>query len=101
MLSVMGYGTLDNIIIEIRDNGIGMDQETLDHIFEKHKVNYQSNGVGVYNVQKRLLLYYGQGYGLSYSSTPGEGTVVTVKIPRMHRREKRLLEGIGGSDEKL
>ena len=101
MLSVMGYGTLDNIIIEIRDNGIGMDQETLDHIFEKHKVNYQSNGVGVYNGQKRFLLYYGQGHGLSYSSTPGEGTVVTVKIPRMHRRGKRLLEGIGGSDEKL
>lgn len=100
-LSVVGYGTLDNIIIEIRDDGVGMDQETLEHIFEKHKVNYQSNGVGVYNVQKRLQLYYGPGYGLSYTSTPGEGTVVTVKIPRMHRRQKQLSETIGGSDEKI
>lgn len=101
MLSVVGYGTLDNIIIEIRDNGVGMDRETLEHIFEKHKVNYQSNGVGVYNVQKRLQLYYGQGYGLSYASTPGEGTVVTVKIPRMHRRQKQLSEAIGGGNEKI
>lgn len=100
-LSVVGYGTLDNIIIEIRDDGVGMEQETLEHIFEKHKVNYQSNGVGVYNVQKRLQLYYGQGYGLSYVSTPGEGTVATVKIPRMHRRQKQLSETIGGSDEKI
>ena len=30
---------------------------------DKHKVNYHSNGVGVYNVQKRLKLYYGDDYG--------------------------------------
>ena len=58
-----------------------MDQETLDHIYEKHKVNYQSNGVGVYNVQKRLQLYYGSEYGITYESEKGVGTTATITIP--------------------
>ncbi len=81
MLTVRGYRAVDDIFIEIADDGVGMDEETLSHIFETHKVNYQSNGVGVYNVQKRLQLYYGPEYGLTYQSRTGEGTCVTVKIP--------------------
>ncbi|MCD7746658.1 MAG: sensor histidine kinase [Lachnospiraceae bacterium] len=81
MLTVKGYRAVDDIFIEIADDGVGMDEETLSHIFEAHKVNYQSNGVGVYNVQKRLQLYYGPDYGLTYQSRTGEGTCVTVKIP--------------------
>ena len=41
----------------------------------------KSNGVGVPNVQKRLQLYYGPEYGISYISRQGEGTVATVTIP--------------------
>ena len=68
-------------MIEITDDGVGMDEETLDRIFEKHKVNYRSNGVGVYNVQRRLSMYYGKEYGLRYKSEKGKGTTVTVVIP--------------------
>ena len=60
MLTVNGYQKDENAVIEIADDGVGMDEETLNRIFEKHKVNYRSNGVGVYNVQRRLsicLLY--------------------------------------------
>ncbi len=44
-----------NAVIDITDDGVGMDEETLKHIYDKHKVNYRSNGVGVYNVQQRLV----------------------------------------------
>ena len=71
----------ENAVIEIADDGVGMDAETLNRIFEKHKVNYRSNGVGVYNVQRRLSMYYGKEYGLSYKSEKGKGTTVTVVIP--------------------
>ncbi|MDO4523016.1 MAG: sensor histidine kinase [Eubacteriales bacterium] len=81
ILKITGYRVADDVIIEIRDDGIGMDEETLAHIFEEHKVNYHSNGVGVYNVQKRLQLSYGAGYGLTYESHVGTGTCVTVRIP--------------------
>ena len=82
MLQVRGYESGENAVIEIIDNGVGMSKETLDHIFEKHKVNYHSNGVGVYNVQQRLQLYYGKDYGITYQSEPGIGTTVTIVIPK-------------------
>ena len=81
LLIVRGYREGENAVIQIRDNGAGMDEQTLSHIFEKHKVNYRSNGVGVYNVQKRLQLYYGMDYGITYSSRQGEGTTASIVIP--------------------
>lgn len=82
LLTVRGYTRGENAFIEIADNGVGMDAETLKHIFERHKVNYHSNGVGVYNVQKRLQLHYGADYGITYRSEPGIGTTATIIIPR-------------------
>ncbi len=81
-LKVTGYERGENVALEIIDNGVGMDEETLKHIFEQHKVNYHSNGVGVYNVQKRLQLYYGSDYGISYTSVKGEGTIASITIPK-------------------
>lgn len=82
LLVVKGYEKGENVIIEICDNGVGMSPETLNHIFERHKVNYHSNGVGVYNVQQRLQLYYGSDYGITYISEQGKGTTATIVIPK-------------------
>lgn len=60
-----------------------MTEEQMKSIFQKHKVNHERNGVGVYNVQARLQLYYGRQYGLCYESSPGGGTVAIVRIPDM------------------
>lgn len=81
LLMVKGFRKNGNAVLQVIDNGVGMDQETLDHIYEKHKVNYQSNGVGIYNVQKRLQLYYGSEYGITYESEKGVGTTATITIP--------------------
>ena len=64
-----------------------MSDEMLQHIYDEHKVNYKSNGVGVYNIHQRLQLYYGKEYGLCYESELGKGTTATVIIPR-----KQVLE---------
>ncbi len=80
-LIVRGYLEGKKAVLEVEDNGVGMDEETLSHIFEKHKVNYHSNGVGVYNVQKRLKLYYGEEYGIVYKSRKNEGTRAVITIP--------------------
>ena len=82
MLKVHGYELGERIIIDITDDDVGMDEETLKHIYDKHKVNYHSNGVGVYNVQQRLVLYYGKEYGIIYHSEKGKGTTATVVIPK-------------------
>ena len=81
LLIIKGFMKDGNAVLQVIDNGVGMDEETLEHIYDKHKVNYHSNGVGVYNVQKRLQLYYGESYGITYESEKGVGTTATITIP--------------------
>lgn len=82
MIRIRAFDDTDAICITIEDNGAGMDEDKLAHIFDTHKVNYNSNGVGVYNVQQRLKLCYGSAYGLTYESALGVGTCVTLRIPK-------------------
>ena len=81
LLTVTGVRDGDDVVIEIRDDGVGMDEETRRHIFDEHKVNYRSNGIGVYNVQRRLKLFYGNSYGITYRSEKGVGTTARIRIP--------------------
>ena len=48
----------------------------------------QSGGtnIAVYNTHRRLQILYGNNYGLTYSSKPGEGTEVEIRFPA--HREK-------------
>ena len=86
-LLVRGFPKDGNAVLQVIDDGVGMDEETLEHIYEKHKVNYRSNGVGIYNVQKRLQLYYGNEYGITYESEVGKGTTATITIPGPGKKE--------------
>lgn len=65
------------VYVEIRDNGVGMDAETLEHILE-----YQAKGYGVKNVNDRMILHYGEEYGVQIGSCPGEGTNVLLTFPK-------------------
>lgn len=52
----------DMVCICIRDNGIGIEEEKIQMIMEGRQVpttRKDSNGVGMANVRKRLMLYYG------------------------------------------
>ena len=40
--------------------------------------------IGIYNTNLRLKSLYGEMYGLSFTSTLGKGTEVTVRIPARH-----------------
>ena len=82
LIRIEGFEQDGKIIITIKDNGAGMDAQTLQHILEENKENYNSNGVGVYNVHMRLQLYYGPEYGIRYESILGVGTIATITIPR-------------------
>ena len=60
----------------VEDNGVGMDKETCIKMLCEN-----SKGYGMRNVNERIKLIYGEEYGLYIESVPGEGTVVTVKLP--------------------
>ena len=66
----------DQIYIMVEDNGVGMDQETIEIMLSQN-----SKGYGMRNVNERIKLYYGEQYGVYIESVINEGTVITVKIP--------------------
>ncbi|WP_180272729.1 sensor histidine kinase [Konateibacter massiliensis] len=92
-IKIHGYVKESNIYIDICDDGAGMSREQvldLENSFQEtaqftelgHR-NKQS--IGLKNIHTRIALYYGQGYGLSVQSTPGEGTIITIKLPLLFR----------------
>ena len=68
-----------DIILRIQDDGAGMSEETLSDI-PSGVASSEAHGYGIRNINERLKLYYGNEYGLSYSSAPGAGTTVEIKI---------------------
>ncbi len=104
-----GWREGEDITFIISDDGAGIPPEKLDELMKgadgpaapssaespgkrsmengHFGTGYQaaSHHIGVYNTNLRLKSLYGERYGLSFTSTPGQGTVVTVLIPA--RRE--------------
>jgi len=67
------------INISIRDNGVGMDDEKINALLCDVKSN--STGLGVFNVKKRLELYFNRNDLIKIKSKKGEGTQVIISIP--------------------
>lgn len=67
---------LDEIVLTVHDNGVGMDKETCESF-----LTAESNGYGARNVNDRIRLYYGEEYHLEVESRIGEGTTITIRFP--------------------
>lgn len=78
---VEGFRRDQELILRITDDGIGMQPEQLEKVFEKRRTDRKRNSVGVLNVHERIRLYYGQEYGLTFESEWGIGTKVEIHIP--------------------
>lgn len=87
-LILKGYKEGEKACIIIEDDGAGIPPEIKAHIFEEQKREKGRKGVGAPNVQKRIQLYYGPEYGLTYKDREGGGTVVIVTVPLMSRPDE-------------
>lgn len=68
------------VFAEVWDNGKGMDKETVKNAYRKPK-DESFSGIGVHNVDERIKLYYGEGYGLEFVSEIGKYTRAIIKMP--------------------
>ena len=75
-----------SIVLLISDDGVGIPSEKLSAILSGNG-NSTSGGtnIAVYNTHRRLQILYGPDYGLTYSSTPGSGTEVEIRIPAIRK----------------
>ncbi|MCK1796412.1 histidine kinase [Streptomyces sp. XM4193] len=82
-IGVSGYGEGTMCVIEIEDDGVGMDPELARAILAGS--GPRSKGVGLANVDQRLRTVYGQEFGLLIETAPDHGTRVEVRVPRYRR----------------
>lgn len=73
--------------IYVQDNGQGMDGQSLIRLNERLQKGTTDppaaeprTGIGLSNVNRRILLQYGEGSGLSVWSQAGQGTTVRIRM---------------------
>ncbi|MGN0354762.1 MAG: sensor histidine kinase [Muricoprocola sp.] len=66
--------------IFVKDNGPGFTQEFLQ-TFPQNSSQKPTTSYGLYNIDKRLKLYYGNEYGLKLQNNKNHGACVTIYIP--------------------
>lgn len=72
------------LIFEVSDTGNGMDREVLLKLNERIRAKQMDltgeKGYGLWNVNQRIKLCYGDACGIDVDSTPGVGTRVTIRV---------------------
>ena len=85
----------DRMWIEVLDDGIGIDENTLCTLsnnladaltdaasgMEEEDFTMARSSIGIINVHKRIRLLYGEDYGLHITSRVAEGTRVVISLP--------------------
>lgn len=83
ILKIVCKGDKDGILLMFSDNGIGMDEETKRHVFDKFYQGEESrstegNGLGLALVKKTVSLSDGN---ITVESELGKGTTFIIRLP--------------------
>lgn len=73
----------EDIIIEIKDNGVGMTtykQAVLRRSLHEAQP-FEKGHIGINNVNQRIRILYGEEYGVDLHSVLDEGTCITIRFP--------------------
>jgi two-component system sensor histidine kinase YesM len=80
-----------DMLLWVKDNGYGIDKKRLMEVKNSLKNTESDKGaeedsykgsIGLKNVNQRIRLMYGRGYGVNIESSIGEGTKVEILIPK-------------------
>lgn len=79
------YRQLDFVVVEVRDNGLGIDKEKLEKIRnlveEPEENRAHTSSIGINNVVKRLQAFYNKRSQFYIDALPNEGTVIKLYLP--------------------
>ena len=86
-------GEEELLCIEVSDNGNGMTEEALAFLqstIEEKDIS-RNKSIGLYNINQRIKLTYGQKYGVKIFSNIEEGTRVSLFIPINRMKETAVV----------
>lgn len=104
----VGHDVDGRVVVSVADEGIGIAQKDLYHIFEPfyradtsraRGIGTGSSGLGLAIVNEIVRLHHGS---ISIRSTPNTGTTFKVFLPRSHGKthsEAHYSDGVGGPSE--
>lgn len=84
-----------DVVFRVEDNGLGMPPELVRVLNRMNDEAATSalTGYGIFNVIRRIKLFYGEPYGVRYESVENVCTRVTITIPACYDENDRLLFG--------
>ena len=71
----------ESVLITVEDSGQGMTQKEIDQMNASISVFDETFGYGVRNVNRRIELLFGSGYGLHYCKSASGGIKVEIRLP--------------------
>lgn len=83
-IGISVYAEDGSLFVKVSDDGIGIKEERLEEIRKNLTEGSEikkGTSIGLNNINDRIRLNYGEGFGISITSSLQEGTSVTVKIP--------------------
>lgn len=72
-------------LVSIMDNGTGIDVDKLKQLKQKQITSDTGTGIGIYNVNRRLQMLFGEEAELNIKTKLGEGTLISFFIPKRMR----------------
>ncbi|MDQ0337975.1 two-component system sensor histidine kinase LytS [Caldalkalibacillus uzonensis] len=76
----------DHVYVCVEDNGTGIPHDVIDRLGKVPMSTGTGNGIGIYNVNQRLITLLGEGSALCIRNKPDEGCQISFAIP--HSIEK-------------
>lgn len=93
-IKIRGFEKDGDIYISVSDNGMGIPEDTLSTLLtDKARSRGKGSGIGLWNVDQRIRIYFKGDYGLMIESELDVGTTVTIHLPKVSIEEYRQKEG--------
>jgi two-component system sensor histidine kinase YesM len=86
IIEITAYEMGTDMLIIVKDNGPGFDLAKMMNLWDNEGIGqkkYSDSGVGLKNVHERLNIRFGSPYGLLVCSSPGFGSTIRIRIPKI------------------
>ncbi len=89
-IAVTGERSGESVVIRVADDGVGISEERLASLL-RAQPSERGTGyyhLGLFSIDERLKLNFGEAFGLRVASAENGGTVVEIRIPARREEER-------------